>query len=194
MKKIVSLAFAIVVCLVSVSLVQSCKGKNAKSAEELKEEQESLLSAIDGYITEGLGSQYTQGDYCIPCPLILDMDESNPDDIKVWGDFRVYNYEQSGDTLKTVSGGSHPGLLHLKKADGKFEVIDFNAVADGADNVTSAERIFGDKFDAFQKMVSDEADREEVRGRTISEYVTKHELDVSLYQDFGWDPVEIIFE
>ncbi len=194
MKKIVSLAFAIVVCLVSVSLVQSCKGKNAKSAEELKEEQESLLSAIDGYITEGLGSQYTQGDYCIPCPLILDMDESNPDDIKVWGDFRVYNYVQSGDTLKTVSGGSHPGLLHLKKADGKFEVIDFNAVADGADNVTSAERIFGDKFDAFQKMVSDEADREEVRGRTISEYVTKHELDVSLYQDFGWDPVEIIFE
>lgn len=194
MKKFVSLAFAIVVCLVSVSLVQSCKGKNAKSAEELKEEQESLFSAIDGYITEGLGSQYTQGDYCIPCPLILDMDESNPDDIKVWGDFRVYNYVQSGDTLKTVSGGSHPGLLHLKKADGKFEVIDFNAVADGADNVTSAERIFGDKFDAFQKMVSDEADREEVRGRTISEYVTKHELDVSLYQDFGWDPVEIIFE
>lgn len=194
MKKFVSLALAIVVCLVSVSLVQSCKGKNAKSAEELKEEQESLLSAIDGYITEGLGSQYTQGDYCIPCPLILDMDESNPDDIKVWGDFRVYNYVQSGDTLKTVSGGSHPGLLHLKKADGKFEVIDFNAVADGADNVTSAERIFGDKFDAFQKMVSDEADREEVRGRTISEYVTKHELDVSLYQDFGWDPVEIIFE
>lgn len=194
MKKFVSLAFAIVVCLVSVSLVQSCKGKNAKSAEELKEEQESLLSAIDGYITEGLGSQYTRGDYCIPCPLILDMDESNPDDIKVWGDFRVYNYVQSGDTLKTVSGGSHPGLLHLKKADGKFEVIDFNAVADGADNVTSAERIFGDKFDAFQKMVSDEADREEVRGRTISEYVTKHELDVSLYQDFGWDPVEIIFE
>ena len=194
MKKFVSLAFAIVVCLVSVSLVQSCKSKNAKSAEELKEEQESLLSAIDGYITEGLGSQYTQGDYCIPCPLILDMDESNPDDIKVWGDFRVYNYVQSGDTLKTVSGGSHPGLLHLKKADGKFEVIDFNAVADGADNVTSAERIFGDKFDAFQKMVSDEADREEVRGRTISEYVTKHELDVSLYQDFGWDPVEIIFE
>ena len=194
MKKFVSLAFAIVVCFVSVSLVQSCKGKNAKSAEELKEEQESLLSAIDGYITEGLGSQYIQGDYCIPCPLILDMDESNPDDIKVWGDFRVYNYVQSGDTLKTVSGGSHPGLLHLKKADGKFEVIDFNAVADGADNVTSAERIFGDKFDAFQKMVSDEADREEVRGRTISEYVTKQELDVSLYQDFGWDPVEIIFE
>ena len=127
-------------------------------------------------------------------PLILEVDESDPGDIKVWGDFRVYNYVQSGDTLKTVSGGSHPGLLHLKEVDGKFEVTDFNAVADGADNIPSAERIFKDKFDAFQKMVSDEADREEVRNRAIAAYALKHDLDVTVYQDFGWDPEEIIFD
>ena len=194
MKKLGSLVCAVILCTSCLVMFQSCKGKNAKSAEAIEEEQESLLATIDKYIEDEFGSQYSQGDYCIPSPLILDEDESDPEDILGWGDFRVFNYVQSGDTLKTVSGGSHPGLLHLKKVDGKYEVVDFNAVADGADNMISAERIFGDKFDAFQKMVSDEADREEIRNRAIAEYALKHDLNVTLYQDFGWDPEEIIFE
>ena len=43
-------------------------------------------------------------------------------------------------------------------------------------------------------MVSDEADREEVRNRAIAAYALKHDLDVTVYQDFGWDPEEIIFD
>lgn len=194
MKKLGSLACAIILCASCLVMFDSCKGKTTKTAEADIEEQESIFNVIDKYIAEEFGSQYSQGDHCIPSPLILEVDESDPGDIKVWGDFRVYNYVQSGDTLKTVSGGSHPGLLHLKEVDGKLEVFDFNAVADGADNMLSAERIFGDKFDAFQKMVSDEADREEARNRAIAEYALKHDLDVTLFQDFGWDPEEIIFE
>lgn len=194
MKKLGSFTCAIIICASFIAMFPSCKGKTAKAVETDVEEQETLLSAIEGYIVKEFGSQYTQGDHCIPNPLVLEIDESDPQDIKVWGDFRVYNYVQSGDTLKTVSGGSHPGLLHLKEVDGKLEVFDFNAVADGADNMLSAERIFGDKFDAFQKMVSDEADREEARNRAIAEYALKHDLDVTLFQDFGWDPEEIIFE
>lgn len=194
MKKLGSLACAIILCASCLVMFDSCKGKTTKTAEADIEEQESIFNVIDKYIAEEFGSQYSQGDHCIPSPLILEVDESDPGDIKVWGDFRVYNYVQSGDTLKTVSGGSHPGLLHIKKADGKFEVTDFNAVADGADNIPSAERIFKDKFDAFQKMVSDEADREEVRNRAIAAYALKHDLDVTVYQDFGWDPEEIIFD
>lgn len=194
MKKLGSLACAVILCASCIVMLPSCKGKSAKSAEEAAQEKETLFNTIDSYIVTEFGSQYSQGDHCIPNPLVLEVDESDPEDIKVWGDFRVYNYIQSGDTLKTVSGGSHPGLLHLKKVDGKFEVTDFNAVADGADNILSAERIFGDKFDAFQEMVSDEADREEARNKAIAEYALKHDLDVTLYQDFGWDPEEIIFE
>ena len=194
MKKLGSLACAFILCVSCLVMFDSCKGKTAKTAEADIEEQESIFNVIDKYVAEEFGSQYSQGDHCIPSPLILEVDESDPGDIKVWGDFRVYNYVQSGPTLKTVSGGSHPGLLHLKEVDGKFEVTDFNAVADGADNIPSAERIFKDKFDAFQKMVSDEADREEVRNRAIAAYALKHDLDVTVYQDFGWDPEEIIFD
>ena len=194
MKKLGSLACAFILCVSCLVMFDSCKGKTAKTAEADIEEQESIFNVIDKYVAEEVGSQYSQGDHCIPSPLILEVDESDPGDIKVWGDFRVYNYVQSGDTLKTVSGGSHPGLLHIKEVDGKFEVTDFNAVADGADNIPSAERIFKDKFDAFQKMVSDEADREEIRNRAIAAYALKHDLDVTVYQDFGWDPEEIIFD
>lgn len=194
MKKLGSLACAFILCASCLVMFDSCKGKTAKTAEADIEGQESIFNVIDKYVAEEFGSQYSQGDHCIPSPLILEVDESDPGDIKVWGDFRVYNYVQSGDTLKTVSGGSHPGLLHIKEVDGKFEVTDFNAVADGADNIPSAERIFKDKFDAFQKMVSDEADREEIRNRAIAAYALKHDLDVTVYQDFGWDPEEIIFD
>ena len=142
MKKLGSFACAFILCVSCLVMFDSCKGKTAKTAEADIEEQESIFNVIDKYVAEEFGSQYSQGDHCIPSPLILEVDESDPGDIKVWGDFRVYNYVQSGDTLKTVSGGSHPGLLHLKEVDGKFEVTDFNAVADGADNIPSAERIF----------------------------------------------------
>jgi hypothetical protein len=172
-------------------MFDSCKGKTAKTAEADIEEQESIFNVIDKYVAEEFGSQYSQGDHCIPSPLILEVDESDPGDIKVWGDSRVYNYVQSGDTLKTVSGGSHPGLLHLKEVDGKFEVTDFNAVADGADNIPSAERIFKDKFDAFQKAYSDQDQREEARKRAIASYVFRHGLPVKVYKDYGWPAVEI---
>ena len=45
----------------------------------------------------------------------VEVDESDSADVRVWGDFWVFNYNISGDTLKTVSGGDHPGLFHLVK-------------------------------------------------------------------------------
>lgn len=50
------------------------------------------------------------------------VDERDVEDIKVWGDFWVFNYDQVGDTLKCVSGGSHPGLLHIRQTEKGFEV------------------------------------------------------------------------
>ena len=86
----------------------------------------------------------------------MGVDERNADDILVWGDYWVFNYNQVGDTLKTVSGGSHPGLMHIRQTDNGFEVTGFDAVADGSDNLKTAKEIFGEKFDAFQAINGDE--------------------------------------
>ena len=122
---------------------------------------------------------------------MVNADESNMDDILVWGDFWVFNFDIAGDTLKCVSGGDHPGLMHVKKTENGFEVTSFDAVADGADNMPSAKRIFGDKYDAFWEFNSNQEKREEGRLRTIAEYVKKHKLPVKLLQDYGWPAVEL---
>ncbi|MBR5656179.1 MAG: hypothetical protein IKW98_05790 [Prevotella sp.] len=142
--------------------------------------------AIDRYLTSQIGSQYAKGEHCVPFHSIVAVDERNDDDILVWGDFWVFNYNQVGDTLKCVSGGSHPGLMHLRLTDGGYEVTAFEQVEDGSNNLPSAKKIFGDKYDAFQAINSDEQRREQLRADVLATYVKQHNLPVTLYQDFGW--------
>ena len=118
-------------------------------------------------------------------------DESNHDDVRVWGDFWVMNYNLAGDTLKTVSGGSHPGLMHLSKTCGRYEVVSFDAVADGHGYTESAKQIFGDYYDAFIAIASDDEKREMKRGRDLALYVQKHGLHAHCYQDYGWPAVPL---
>ena len=153
--------------------------------------EDSFLSAIDRYLTDKIGKQYAEAEICVPFHTIIGADESNADDILVWGDFWVFNYNQVGDTLKTVSGGNHPGLFHVRKTETGFEVTSFDQVEDGAGNMESARKIFGEKFSDFQNVHSDDEAREQLRGDVLAEYVTKHNLSATMYQDQGWQAKEL---
>ena len=157
----------------------------AKVAEKVPNEKP-CLTAVDDYLVNVLGKNYSQAEVCIPYAFVVSTDESNPDDMLVWGDFWVFNYDIAGDTLKTVSGGNHPGLMHVKKTDNGFEVVGFDAVVDGAGNLESAKKIFGDKFSVYQEFSSANEKRERERLRFTADYVKKHNLSAKLLQDFGW--------
>ena len=113
------------------------------------------------------------------------------EDERIWGDFWVFWYEVSGDTLKTVSGGNHSGLMTLKKENSGYKVTSFEQTVDGADNEASAKRIFGEHFDIYQNIHSNEDIRESVRQEQLREYVKRHNLAVHFYQDYGWPAVEL---
>ena len=123
--------------------------------------------------------------------VIVGTDDGNKDDILVWGDFWVFNYNLSGDTLKTVSGGDHPGLMHLKKVGNEYEISNFEVVEDGAGNLESAKRIFGDKYDSFQEVNGLVEKREDMRLRFTADYVKKHGLSATMLQDYGWPAVAL---
>ena len=104
------------------SVLVGCQNKNEKVKPEQKATEEnvaksqdevvepkSVAMVVDDYMVNEFGKQYLQGDVCIPSNFIISQDNGNAEDVLVWGDFWVFNYNQSGDTLKTVSGGSHPG-------------------------------------------------------------------------------------
>ena len=195
---------AILICGVSL---MGCGNKNAKEQHHKRtNEKEKVVKtkeadrtdeimacndAVDDYLVNVIGKQYAEGEICIPYPFVVSTDDGNWEDVKVWGDFWVFNYNLVGDTLKTVSGGNHPGLIHLKKTDNGFEVTEFEAVEDGAGNMESAKRIFGDKYECYQEISSLDEKREQERLRFTSDYVKKHNLSATMLQDYGWPAVKL---
>lgn len=110
----------------------------------------------------------------------------------MYGDFWVYNYDLDGDTLLCTSGGSFPGLIHLKYDPEKgFIVTGMDVVADGSDFDASAKEIFGDKYDAFINLMSDREAMEKTRAQIIANYVADNDLSITKYQDYGWNPVTL---
>ena len=160
------------------------QGAEQETAEETRET--TYFPAIDRYLTDSIGSQYAKGKHCVPIHSIVRVDERNSEDILVWGDFWVFNYNQVGDTLKCVSGGSHPGLMHIRQTEKGFEVTAFDQVEDGSRYLPTAKKIFGDKFDAFKIINSDQKNRERLRAEGLATYAKKNCLAVTLYHDYGW--------
>lgn len=184
----------IVILVVATLLAASCC--NRKKAEDQRPaavpEETSLLTAIDDYFIKEIASHYEPAPYSVPFHNFLAVDDTDPQDILVWGDFWLLNYKQAGDTLKCVSGGNYSGKLHLRKRDdGGFDVVSFEQVGDGSQYLPTAKAIFGDKFDAFQKANADEKQREEIRKSVLAAYVSKNGLPVKYYQDFGWPAVRL---
>ena len=157
----------------------------------MQQENENYLAAISPYLTNEIGSQYAEAAYCIPSFTIIGIDETNPDDIQVWGDFWVFNYNLLGDTLKCVSGGSHPGLMHIQSIDNHYKVTAFDQVEDGSRNLPSAKRIFGDLYDNFHAINSNKEARDSVRLEMTAQYVQQHDIPVTMLQDFGWPAVKL---
>ena len=160
---------------------QTTNSPNAQSPNETN-----YFPAIDRYLVNELGRHYTQGEHCVPIHPIVTVDERNGEDILVWGDFWVFNYNQVGDTLKCVSGGNHPGRMHIRQTDNGFEVTGFDPVEDGSGFLQSAKKIFGAKYEAFNTIHSDEKARERLRAEGLAVYAKKHNLNVTMYQDYGW--------
>ena len=193
MKKTTHLPFIATAFLLCGLCIAGCKKTEVDNAgvAEAPAQPDTYMSAIDRYLIDSIASQYQQGDVCIPFTMLVDADASDSTDIKVWGTFWVDNYTIVGDTLKTVSGGSHPGLMHVAKTSDGYRVTSFDAVGDGASFDPTARQIFGDKFEEFSSINSDESVREEMRKAIIADYVKSHDLPVKVYQDYGWPAVEI---
>ena len=172
-------------------LTQGTNEDSVQVDSTVSEPETTYFPAINRYLVDSIGSHYAKGEFCVPMPSVVAVDERNDEDILVWGDFWVMNYNQVGDTLKTVSGGSHPGLMHIRQTEKGFEVTRFDGVADGSLFLKTAKQIFGDKFDAFQAIQSDADKRKRHQEVLLTNYVKEHGLTAKMYQDYGWPAVSL---
>lgn len=148
--------------------------------------EQAVRQAVSDYLIREIGTHYLQGELCIPTLMMVTETDSC-----ILGDFWVFWYNVSGDTLLTVSGGNHAGRMTLRYENGKPRVTDFEQTEDGAGNEASAKRIFGDHYDIYWNMHSNERVREAVRQEQLGEYIRCHGLNIRYYQDYGWPAVEL---
>jgi len=146
-----------------------------------------LAAVCEWIVRGGEQARYWESEVTIPCPLIAEIDDSDPQDVRVWGNFWEFSYATRGTTLFCVSGGERPGLLHLRAADSGYEVFNEEMVGDGEAYAKDMRRIFG----SIRMIKLDALDREEVRTQYIADYVLQNGLPFTQYQDYGWDPVQL---
>lgn len=154
---------------------------------------ELFYTVLYRYMIDELGQGYPESQVTIPCPVIIAEDESDREDIKIWGNFWVFNYDLNGDTLECASGGAYPGCIHVKTVDDAegYVVTGMDITEDGSGFDSSAKKIFGKYYDEFMKVNSDEKERETLRAQIISNYVFANNLNIKAYKDYGWDPVPL---
>lgn len=185
--------FARLAPLALLALLAGCAREPQNGNEPPRTVPPAVASAIARYFEEIVAPSYGgDWEHCIPLVRVVAVDDTDPADIRAWGDYEVWNYRLDGDTLQCVSGGSHPGLARLRKADGSLAVTEFEPVPDGADFLPGAKRIFGKHFAAWQKISSDSSARDEARRRAIADYISTRTLPAKFFQDYGWPPVPIL--
>lgn len=154
----------------------------------LSRKEQSVRQAISEYLVTEIGRHYAKvdGDICVPALMMV-----HEEDELFMGDFWVFWYRQTGDTLKCVSGGNHAGKMVLKEEGNRWTVTSFEQTVDGAGNVASSRRIFADYYDVYEAIHSNDRIREEVRKSQLRYYVQEHGMNVKFYQDYGWPAVEL---
>ena len=211
---------ALIASMIAMSALTGCGSSSAKPQEEAKEAaqeeqmmeqtedvrddepgsvypefhytgEDPYLETIWVYFQENYGQYYEKTDISVPSFLILDEDASDPDNIKVWGVFSLFNYDVEGKTLLNLSGGDYPGLVHLKADGDSYEVTDIDLVEDGMDYSSSVNQIFGEKEGLAEKFWNSDEKQEEARADFLKMYIRDNNLDIDAYQDYGWDPVPL---
>lgn len=133
--------------------------------------EQALRDAISNYLVREIGVHYLQGELCIPTLMMVAEEDSC-----VWGDFWIFWYKLSGDTLTTVSGGNHAGKMTIVYREGQPVVTSFVQTEDGARNTASAKRIFGSYYDIYLNMHSNAEVLEAVRQEQLDEYIRRHNI------------------
>ncbi|MBQ6373559.1 MAG: hypothetical protein IJJ45_03645 [Clostridia bacterium] len=153
---------------------------------------EPMMAAVCDYLLKELGAGFEPADAAIPFATILETDDADPGDVRVWGLFGLFNYTLRNTTLMEESGCVVSGLLHLRTADGAYEVTYAEWAEEGEGSREDEERIFGARPGLLEQLDAATEDLGTAQLQSVSDYVNRNSLPVTQYQSFGWAPVELI--
>lgn len=118
------------------------------------------------------------------------------DEILYYGRFFIESFIRNGNTLESVSGGSSPGVMHLKKVGPDYVVTEYERALDGSEYDSSLKELArGNQeiIDGFFKGTGDDVSREDAIVLALREYINHNGLqdEIKYYKEYGWDPVPL---
>lgn len=161
-----------------------------------------VWTAVVKYMQEtDFGFEAPEGGILVPTPIILRTDmaadeNGEPAEATVYGNFWIFTYALEGEILKMVSGGENPGVLKLEKKDGEWTVTGAVFAEDGDnyyENVKMLANGDADLEKAYYDTTGASGDSvlPQYRRAVLVNYVEENKLDITAYQDYGWDPVSL---
>ena len=149
-----------------------------------------LAAAVCEYLSESAGEEIGQQELVIPGYVAVGADNTDPEDVRVLGDFWYISYELQEDVLVSTGGREYSGCLHFRQEDGKYIYKSRELVAAESEE-HSPEKVFGNNLAAWKSLRSDYAGKENVRAQLIADYAAAFGFSAASYQDFGWDPQDL---
>lgn len=154
-------------------------------------------AAADALAASGLEENFlTEPGYVmIPAVYLHKTEKTDDAHVRVYGTFWIMNYVKRGTVLHCISGGEFPGILTLEKGEQGWKMTGLEEAGDGDDYAEDLKR-FADGDEELLKKYQEAGDlaapaQAEIRTRLIREYAESNGLNISAYQDYGWDPVPL---
>jgi len=94
-----------------------------------------------------------------------------------------------------ISGGEYPGIISLEKVNGEWQMTAMEEAGNGDDYAADIIR-FADGDKELEERFFSGADLESeankaIRTLFVKAYVEANGLDITAYQDYGWEPVPL---
>ena len=143
-----------------------------------------MMNAMLDILMEERGSKIKQADVTIPDIVVVKVDDSDPQDIKVWNYARAFSYKKKGTALVALDGVEVLGLMHLKETVNGFEVTSWEKAANGDDEkvMKSLQKICNDNWNLTYDMVNAYKNSDVYHTAIIRMYVEGNQLDIDRYR------------
>ena len=136
-------------------------------------------AAAYDYLALEKNSDHDPDHVMIPYVAVVAVDDTDPSDVLIYGDYYLWEFALEGDVLEAVSGGHCPGIIHAERS-GEGETAVCSAIGmDEAFTNSDEGRIFGDHYDDYRAAVSEEQARDAAIAQVIADYVRVNGLEVT---------------
>lgn len=148
-------------------------------------------AAAYDYLAFEAQKDYDPAHVMIPYVNVVDVDETDASDVLIYGDYWLWEFEKQEDTLVAVSGGHRAGIIHAERfGEGEGAIYSAKSMEEALTD-EDEKNLFGDHYDQYAVVSSDQDARDSKLAQIIKDYVTTNQLEVTKYQLSGEDVKEL---